>query len=203
MKDRSIDGLTDGLVDVLIDGSMVWWINWLVNRLIDRWIDWCIYGWMVQCIYGSIDQCIDRLIGLWIDRSMDSSIEWSMDGWINGSMDRWIDGWIYQMIYESMDRWIDGLSTATPPPSSLTPPATTDFTNSNTFLPRKYIFNVACLCFGSISAVSLVSSFSLEQKSSSAREGGANLAVPIGTTTSCKCIRKLWFVFYSFLWTCR
>ena len=36
-----------------------------------------------------------------------------------------------------MNRWIDGLSTATPPPSSLTPPTTTEFTDSNTFLPRK------------------------------------------------------------------
>ena len=39
-------------------------------------------------------------------------------------------------------------------------------------------------------------------RSSSAREGGANLAVPIGATNSCKCRRKHRFVFYPFLWTC-
>ena len=94
-------------------------------------------------------------------------------------------------------------STYTPPPSSLTPPATTEFTDSNTFLPRKDIVNAACLCFGSVSAVPLVSSSSSEWKSSSAMEGGANLAVSIGTTNSCKCRRKRRFVFYAFLWTCR
>ena len=126
---------------------------------------------------------------------MDGSINW----WING----WMDGWMYGSIKWSMNRWIDGLSTATPPPSSLTPPATTDFTNSNTFLPRKDIVNAACLCFGSISAVPLVSSSSLEWKSSSAREESANLAESIGTTTSCKCRRKRIFVLYVFLWTFR
>ena len=46
-----------------------------------------------------------------------------------------------------MDWCIDGLSTATPPPSSLPPPlATTDFTDSNTFLPQKDIVNADCLC---------------------------------------------------------
>ena len=106
---------------------------------------------------------------------------------MDGSMDRWID----QMIYGSMDQWIDGLSTVTPPPYSLNPPATTDFTDSNTFLPQKDIVSAACLCFGSILAVPLVSSYYLERKSSSAREGGANLAMPIGTTTSCKCGRNV------------
>ena len=109
-----------------------------------------------------------------------------------------MDGWIDQMIYESMDRWVDGLSTATPPPSSLTPPATTDFTDRNTSLPRKDIVNAACLCFGSVSAVPLVSSSSSEWKSSSAMEGGANLSVLIGTITSCKCRRKRRFVLYAF-----
>ena len=41
-----------------------------------------------------------------------------------------------------------------------------------------------------VSAVPLVSSSYLEQKSLSAREGGSNLAVPIGTATSFKCKRK-------------
>ena len=45
----------------------------------------------------------------------------------------------------------------------------------------------ACLGFESVSAVPLVSSYSSERKSSSARESGANLAVPIETATSCKC----------------
>ena len=49
---------------------------------------------------------------------------------------------------------------------------------------------VACLSFGSVSAVPLVSSSSSERKSSSAREGGANLAVPIGTAISFKCKHK-------------
>ena len=154
---------------------------------------------MDGCIDGSIDQCIDgwidRLIDRWIDWSMDRSIEWLMDGWING--------WVYGSIKWSMHRWFDGLSTATPPPSSLTPLASTDLTNSNTFLPLKDIVNAACLWFGSVSAVPLVSSSSLEWKSSSAREGGANIAVPIRTTTSCKCRRKRRFVFYAFLWTFR
>ena len=48
----------------------------------------------------------------------------------------------------------------------------------------------ACLGFESVSAVPLVSSSSSERMSLSAREGGANLAVPIGTSTSCKCKRK-------------
>ena len=48
----------------------------------------------------------------------------------------------------------------------------------------------ACLGFESVSAVPLISLSSSEQKSSSAREGGANLSVPIGTATSCKCKRK-------------
>ena len=149
----------------------------------DRSIDQCINGW------------IDRLINWWMYRSMDRSIEWLMDVWING----WMDG----SIKWSMNRWIDGLSTATPPPYSLTPPATTDLTDINTFLPQKYIVDAACLCFGSVPAVPMVSSSSSEWRSSSAREGGANLAVPIGTTTSCKCRRKRRFVLYTFLWTCR
>ena len=43
----------------------------------------------------------------------------------------------------------------------------------------------ACLGFKSVSAVPLVS-----LSSSSAWEGNANLAMPIGTATSCKCKRK-------------
>ena len=43
----------------------------------------------------------------------------------------------------------------------------------------------ACLGFKSVSAVSLVSLYSL-----SAREGSANLSVPTVTLTSCKCKRK-------------
>ena len=174
-----IDGWIDGLMDDLIDG--------LINVSMDWWMD----GWIDQCIDGWIDWLIDR----WIDRSMNRSIEWLMDGWING----WMDG----LIKWSMNLWIDGLSTATPLPSSLTPPATTDFTDCNTILPRKDIVNAACLCFGSVSAVPLVSSSSSEWRSPSVREGGANLAVPIGTMTSCKCRRKRIFVLYAFLWTCR
>ena len=48
----------------------------------------------------------------------------------------------------------------------------------------------ACLSLESVSAVPLVSSSSSERKNSSARKGGANLAVPIGTATSCKCKRN-------------
>ena len=48
----------------------------------------------------------------------------------------------------------------------------------------------ACLGFESVSAIPLVSSSSLERESLSAREGSANLAVPTGTSTSCKCKRK-------------
>ena len=48
----------------------------------------------------------------------------------------------------------------------------------------------ACLGFESVSAVQLISSSPSERNSSSAREGGANLAVTIGTATSCKCKRK-------------
>ena len=36
-----------------------------------------------------------------------------------------------------MNRWIDGLSTATPPPSSLIPLATTNYTDRNKSLPSK------------------------------------------------------------------
>ena len=43
----------------------------------------------------------------------------------------------------------------------------------------------ACLGFESLSVVPLVSSSSSEQKIFSAREGDANLSVPIGTATSC------------------
>ena len=66
-------------------------------------------------------------------------------------------------------------------------------------LDRKGLVNIvavsvasssACLGFESVSAAPLVSLSSLERKSSYAREGGANLAVPIGTATSCKCKRK-------------
>ena len=173
--DWSIDGLMDDSIDGLINVSMDWWMDGSINQCIDGWIDW--------------------LIDRWIDRSMDRSIEWFMYGWING----WMDG----SIKWSMNRWIGGMSAATPPPSYLTPLATTDLTDRNTFLPRKDIVNAACLCFGSVSAVPLVSSSSSEWKSFSTREGGANLAVPIGTTTSCKCRRKRRFVFYAFLWTCR
>ena len=118
-------------------------------------------------------------------------------------LDQWMDGSIDRSIKWSMNRWIDGLSTTTPPPSYLTPPATTDFTYSNTFLTRKDIVNAACLCLGSVSAVPLVSLYSSEWNSLSAREGGANLAVSIRTSTSCKCRRRRRFVFYAFLWTCR
>ena len=106
-----------------------------------------------------------------------------IDGWLDG----WINGWMDGLIKWSMNRWIDELSTATPPPSCLNPPATTDFTDSNTCLPQKDIVNAACLCFGSVSAVPLISSSSLEWRSLSARECGANLAVPIRTMTLCKC----------------
>ena len=57
----------------------------------------------------------------------------------------------------------------------------------------------ACLGFESVSAVPLIYSSSSERKSSSAREGGANLAVPTGIATSCKCKRKRRFVVYAFL----
>ena len=125
---------------------------------------------------------------------MDRSIDWMIDGW----MDPWID--------QSNDLWINGSMDfpPTPLPHLLwPPPATTDFTNSNTFLPRNDIVNATCLCFGSVPAVPLVSSSSSEWRSSSTREGGANLAVSIRTTTSCKCRRKRRFVLYAFLWTCR
>ena len=205
----------DGSLDLPMDQSMYWsmdqCINWLVDGFInrwidgwfDRWIDWCINGLMDGWIYRSIDQCIDGcidgLIDRWIDRPMDRSIEWWMDGSIDGSMDGWIDRSINQMIYESMDRWTVHRH---PSPHLLWPPPTTYSTDSNTFLPRKNIVNAACLWFGSVSAVLLVSSSYSEWKSSSAMEGGANLAVSIGTTTSCKCRRKRIFVFYAFLWTC-
>ena len=166
-------------MDGWIDRSMDWWMI--------RLMDWSMYRWMDRSIDQCIDGWFDRLIDRWIYRSMDRSIEWLMYGLINV----WMDG----SIKWSMNRWIDGLSTTTPSQSSLTPPATTDFTDSNTFLPRKDIFNAACLCFGSVPTVPLVSSSSSEWRSSSAREGGANLAVPIGTTTSCKCRRKRRFVF--------
>ena len=55
------------------------------------------------------------------------------------------------------------------------------------------------LGFESVSNVPLVSSSSLKHKSSSAKEGGANVAAPIGTATSCKCKLKQLFVFYDFL----
>ena len=162
-----IDRFTDGSIEVLIDGSMDWSMDWSIDGFMDNSIDGLINVSMDWWMDGSIDQCIDgwidRLIDLWIDRSMDRSIEWLMDGWING----WMDG----SIKWSMNLWIDGLSTATPPPSSLTPLATTDFTESNKYLPRKDIVNTACLCFGTVSADPLVSSSSLEWKISSAREG--------------------------------
>ena len=170
-----------------IDRSMDWWMIRLMDWSMYQWID----GWMDR----SINALMDGWIDWWIDRSMDRLIEWLMYGWING----WMDG----LIKWSMNRWIDGLSTAAPPPSSLTPPDTTDFTDSNTFLLWKDIVNATCLCFGSVLAFQLVSSSSLEWKSLSAREGGANLAVPIGTMTSCKCRRKRIFLLYAFLWTCR
>ena len=169
---------------------MGWWKTF---RRLQVWIsrnDGSI-SWYFRFIYTAL---IDR----WIDQSMDISIEWLMDWW----MDQYMDGWMDGSIKWYMNQWIDGLSIATPPPSSLTPLATTDFTNSNTFLPRKDIVNAACLCFGSVSAVPLVSSSSSEWRSSSAREESSNLAVPIRTTTSCKCRRKRRFVFYAFLWTC-
>ena len=147
----------------------------------DRWMIRLMYWWMDRLIDQCIDGWIYWLIDRWIDRSMDRSIGWLMDGW----MDEWINEWMDQ----SNDLWIYGSMDCPPPPLPhlLWPPATTKLTDSNTFLPRKDIVNAACLCFGSVPAVPLVSSSSLEWKSSSAREGGANLAVPIGTTTSCKC----------------
>ena len=48
----------------------------------------------------------------------------------------------------------------------------------------------ACISFKSVSAVPLLSPSSSERNSSSAREGGANLAVPTETATLCKCKRK-------------
>ena len=152
---------------------------------------------------GSMDWWIDRWMDGWMDWWMDGWIDGWMDGWMDQWMDGWMDRWIDGSIKWSMNRWIDGLSTATPPPSSLNPLATTDFTDINTFLPWKDIVNAACLCFGSVLAVPLVSSSSSDRKSLSAREGGANLAVPIRTTTSCKCRLKNWFLLYTFLWTCR
>ena len=48
----------------------------------------------------------------------------------------------------------------------------------------------ACLGFESVPAVPLVSSSSSGRNNLSAREGGANIAVLIGTATSYKCKRK-------------
>ena len=179
------------------------WIGRWIDRSMDRWIDGWFDWWIDQCIDGLMDGLIDWSMhwwmDFWIDRSMDRLINGLIDWMIDGWMDQWMDG----LIIWSMNRWIDGLSTATPLPSSLTPPATIYLTDRNTFLPRKDIVNAACLCFGYVPAVPLVSLSSSEWRSSSVREGGANLAVPIGTTTPCKCRRKRRFVFCAFLWTCR
>ena len=56
-----------------------------------------------------------------------------------------------------------------------------------------------CLGFEYVQAFPLVSLPSLEWRSLSAREVNANLAVPIGTMTLCKCRRKRRFVLYAFL----
>ena len=151
-------------------------------------------------MYWSMDWSIDGLM----DNSIDVLINVWMDGWMDGSIDRSMHWWMDRLIDRSMDRSINGyinwiIDGWTSPQSSLTPLTTTGLTESNTYLPRKDIVNAACLCFWSVLAVPLVSSSSSEWKSSSAREGGANLAVPIGTTTSCKCRRKRRFVFYAFL----
>ena len=58
--------------------------------------------------------------------------------------------------------------------------------------PFRYmdIVNADCLCFGSVSAIPLVSSSSSQRKSFSVREGSVNLAVPIRKANSCDCKRK-------------
>ena len=86
-------------------------------------------GWIYQMIYESTDGSTDVLI----DGSIDWSIDWSIDGLMDDSidglidvlmdwwMDEWINGWMDGLIKLYMNRCIDGLSTATPPPYSLTP----------------------------------------------------------------------------------
>ena len=106
-----------------------------------------------------------------------------MDGWING----WMDG----LIKWSMNRWFDGLSTATPPPSSLTPLASTDFNDSNTFLPRKDIVNAACLLRIRIGCpTGILVFFGMEEF---VREGGRNVDVNVYLcfTFSCELVGRL------------
>ena len=95
-----------------------------------------------------------------------------MDGWINWWINGRMDGWMDW----SNDLWIDGLMNL--------PPSKGHFQRGLSLLRIRIGCPTGILVF-----------FGME-------EFGANLAVPIGTT-SCKCRRKRSFLFYAFLWTCQ
>ena len=209
-NDLWIDGLMDRWIDWWIDRCIDRWINWLIYRLIDRWID----GWFDRCIDGSMDVLIDGwfngLMDWWIDRSMhwsmdrwnyrsmgrsiellmygwinrsiDGSIKWSMNRWIDQSMD-WPMDWLIDRCF---DRWIDWLIDVL-----INGSVDPWFNGSIDWRPcrrqrqleRVFVWDIE---WGFLHYWWQVNTFR-----------------DIVDGSQCKCKRKSWFLFYSFLWTCR
>ena len=114
-----------------------------------------------------------------------------IDGWMDG----WINGWMDGLTKWSMNRWIDGLSTATPPPSSLTPLATTDhhWLYRQKYLPpsKGYLQRGLSLLRIRISCpTGILVFFGMEEF---VREGGRNVDVNVYLcfTFSCELVGRL------------
>ena len=133
---------------------------------------------MDRWIYRSIDRYIngyiDGMMDGWINLSMDGSIKWSMNQWIDGLTDGSID----VLIDGSMDQWFDG--------------------------------SMVWWFDGLIDWRPCRSQRELESVCVWDREWGflhcqwkVNTFWDIVDGLHCKCKRKSWFLFYSFLWTCR
>ena len=149
-----------------------------MDRWIDQSMDWPIDRWIDRCIDLWINWLIDRLIDRWIDGWFDQWVDVSMYGSIRWSINWWIDGLTDVLIDGLMVRWFDGSVVRWFDGSIYWRPC-----RRQRELERVYVWD---------------------------REWGflhcrwkVNTFWDIVDCSQHKCKRKSWFLFYSFLWTCR
>ena len=168
---------------------MDWWI--------ERWIDWSIDGLMDQLIDGLMDDKIDGLMNWsmyrWMDGLMDwwidRSLHWSMDRWIDRSMNRPINGYIDWM----MDGWINGSMHRW-----------MDWSNERK-MRREGIQGTSNE--NRERGVGAVGGEWRKMRGNAVKEhysqNSCSCVIYLVDGAQSKCRRKRWFVFYTFLWTCR
>ena len=157
-----------------MDGTIDRSMHWSMDRWIDRLID--------RSINGYIDWMTDGWMDGWINVSMDGSIKWSINRWIDGLTDGSID----VLIDGSKVWWFDGL------------------------MVRWFDGSMVWWFDGSIDWRPCRRQRELERVCVWDREWGflhyrwqVNTFRDIVDGSQCKCKRKSWFLFYSFLWTYR